>query len=49
MAKKIILSCDVCGSRNYSVPAGKDRATERLTIKKYCRHCNGHTVHRQTA
>ncbi|HJF30318.1 MAG TPA: 50S ribosomal protein L33 [Sporosarcina psychrophila] len=49
MSKKIILSCDTCGSRNYSVPARKDKPTERLSIKKFCRHCNAHLLHRQTA
>ncbi|MFS0576101.1 50S ribosomal protein L33 [Sporosarcina sp. 179-K 3D1 HS] len=47
--KKISLCCDQCGSRNYSVPAQKNRPTERLTIKKFCKHCNQHTVHKQTA
>ncbi|MHA6259173.1 50S ribosomal protein L33 [Sporosarcina sp. CAU 1771] len=49
MTKKVILSCDVCASRNYSVPARKDKPADRLTLKKYCKHCDGHTVHRQTA
>ncbi|MCZ2259229.1 50S ribosomal protein L33 [Sporosarcina sp. G11-34] len=49
MSKKVILSCDVCGSRNYSVPGRKEQSSERLTLKKHCSHCNAHTVHRQTA
>ncbi|KAA0948639.1 50S ribosomal protein L33 [Sporosarcina sp. ANT_H38] len=49
MSQKIILSCDTCGSRNYSVPARKDKPTERLSLKKFCRHCNTHTLHKQTA
>ena len=49
MSKKIVLGCDVCGSRNYSVPARKNKPTERLTLNKFCKHCNTHTVHRQTA
>ncbi|WP_082090266.1 50S ribosomal protein L33 [Bacillus thermotolerans] len=44
---KIILSCSKCGSRNYSTP-GKANNNERLEIKKFCRTCNSHTVHRQT-
>ncbi len=48
MSKKITLSCDRCGSRNYSVPARKDTSTERLTLKKFCRYCNAHTVHKQS-
>ncbi|WP_342513700.1 50S ribosomal protein L33 [Sporosarcina sp. FSL K6-1522] len=49
MSKKISLSCDTCGSRNYSVPASKSKPTERLSLKKFCSHCNGHTMHKQTA
>ncbi|WP_404829019.1 50S ribosomal protein L33 [Solibacillus merdavium] len=47
MAKKVVLSCEKCGSRNYSVPK-KDGATERLELKKFCSHCNEHTTHKQT-
>ena len=47
MAKKLILSCEKCGSRNYSVPA-KAGQNERLELKKFCSHCNEHTLHKQT-
>ncbi|WP_082732008.1 50S ribosomal protein L33 [Sporosarcina sp. HYO08] len=49
MSTKIILSCETCGSRNYSVPARGKQQTERLILKKYCKHCNKQTVHKQTA
>ncbi|MFF3103151.1 50S ribosomal protein L33 [Viridibacillus arvi] len=48
MAKKVVLSCEKCGSRNYSLPASKDSATARMELKKYCSHCNEHTLHKQT-
>ena len=48
MSKKVSLSCDICGSRNYSVPARKNHPNERLTLKKFCENCNEHTVHKQT-
>ncbi|MFD1207074.1 MULTISPECIES: 50S ribosomal protein L33 [Sporosarcina] len=48
MSKKTILCCDRCGSRNYVVPAGNAEPTTRLTVKKFCKHCNAHTVHKQT-
>lgn len=47
MAKKVALSCEKCGSRNYSLPA-KTGGTERLELKKFCSHCNEHTTHKQT-
>ncbi|AQU77886.1 MULTISPECIES: 50S ribosomal protein L33 [Planococcus] len=47
MVKKIVLSCSKCASRNYTVPA-KAEASTRLELKKFCAHCNEHTVHKQT-
>ncbi|MCG3087854.1 50S ribosomal protein L33 [Sporosarcina cyprini] len=49
MSKKIIVSCEKCGSRNYSVPATSSKTAERLIVKKFCSHCNAHTIHKQTA
>ncbi|WJY26993.1 MULTISPECIES: 50S ribosomal protein L33 [Sporosarcina] len=49
MSNKIVVSCEKCGSRNYSLPAASGRSAERLELKKYCSHCNTHTLHRQTA
>ncbi|MGM9950186.1 MAG: 50S ribosomal protein L33 [Lysinibacillus sp.] len=48
MAKKVVLSCEKCGSRNYSMPAKPNNETQRLELKKFCSHCNEHTVHKQT-
>lgn len=45
--KKVALACSVCGSRNYAVPKKTDRAT-RLEVKKYCKYCDQHTIHRET-
>lgn len=47
MASKVILSCEKCGSRNYTLPA-KGNSTKRLELKKFCSHCNEHTTHKQT-
>ncbi|WP_208528055.1 50S ribosomal protein L33 [Jeotgalibacillus sp. R-1-5s-1] len=48
MSKKLILACSACGSRNYSVPKGADKQSDRLEVKKFCRYCNAHTPHKQT-
>ncbi|WP_342560048.1 50S ribosomal protein L33 [Psychrobacillus sp. FSL W7-1457] len=48
MTKKIVLSCVECGNRNYTVPTSKDSGSVRIERKKYCTHCNAHTVHKQT-
>ncbi|MDF2536819.1 MAG: rpmG [Bacillales bacterium] len=45
--KKMILACEKCGSRNYTVPETKDK-TARLEIKKFCKTCNAHNIHKQT-
>lgn len=46
--KKIGLACSVCGSRNYSKTVGAKVRTERLEIKKYCKYCGEHTLHKET-
>ncbi|MBF7019527.1 50S ribosomal protein L33 [Staphylococcus sp. 18_1_E_LY] len=45
--KKVPLSCEECGNRNYNVPKQND-STIRLTLKKYCPTCNAHTVHKES-
>ncbi|AWC27074.1 50S ribosomal protein L33 [Bacillus cytotoxicus] len=47
MRKKVVLSCEECKNRNYSTM--KDMSSvERLEIKKFCKTCNKHTVHKET-
>ncbi|MCP8618062.1 50S ribosomal protein L33 [Salirhabdus salicampi] len=46
MSEKIILACDECHSRNYSTY--KRKQDERLVVRKYCKHCGKHTLHRET-
>ncbi|WP_416235953.1 50S ribosomal protein L33 [Psychrobacillus psychrodurans] len=48
MVKKIVLSCVQCGNRNYTVSVSKENVTIRIERKKYCAHCNVHTLHKQT-
>lgn len=45
--RKIALACTVCGNRNYSIAENKNR-TQRLEVKKFCRHCGQHTLHKET-
>lgn len=46
--KKAILACVECSERNYSTEKSQSQSTERLELKKFCRRCNAHTVHRET-
>ncbi|MBD1382779.1 50S ribosomal protein L33 [Metabacillus arenae] len=47
MRKKVILACTDCGNRNYTTMKNTSSA-ERLEMKKFCRVCNSHTIHRET-
>lgn len=47
MRKKVILICEDCLSRNYTVE--KNTASQkRLELKKYCAKCGKHTLHKET-
>jgi len=53
MAKKgsriqLGLICEVCKSQNYVVEKNKINTTTALKLKKYCRRCKKHTVHKET-
>lgn len=48
MQEKVILTCNVCLSRNYSTKKNKKTHTERLELKKYCKKCEAHTLHKET-
>lgn len=47
MADKVALACGKCQRRNYTIKKNHAR-TERLTLKKYCKYCKVHTLHRET-
>ncbi|WP_110252061.1 50S ribosomal protein L33 [Streptohalobacillus salinus] len=47
MKKKIVLACTECLSRNYHSDKNTANAV-RLELKKFCKRCNKHTLHRET-
>ena len=48
MPREIItLQCTECKNRNYSNTKNKKTMTERLELKKFCRNCRKHQVHRE--
>jgi large subunit ribosomal protein L33 len=48
MAREIItMQCTDCKNRNYSTTKNKKKTSERLELKKFCRHCRKHTAHRE--
>lgn len=52
MAKKekrvqIHLQCSECKELNYTTQKNKDQK-EKLELKKYCKRCRKHTLHKET-
>ncbi len=45
---RITLACTECKQRNYNTTKNKKNNPDRLEMKKYCRFCKKHTVHRET-
>ena len=44
----LLLQCGECKNRNYSSMKNKKNTPDKLEIKKYCRHCRKHTMHKET-
>ena len=44
----ITLECTECKNRNYQTNKNKKNTTDRIELKKYCKTCKGHTVHKET-
>ena len=45
---KITLACTECKQRNYDNYKNKKNDPDRIEIKKYCKFCHKHTVHKET-
>ena len=45
---KITLAYTVCKQRNYDTFKNKKNDPDRIEIKKYCKFCKTHTVHKET-
>lgn len=44
----ITLACTECKQRNYTTTKDKRNTAQKLELKKYCKFCNAHTLHRET-
>jgi len=42
------LECTQCKRRNYSTEKNKKNNPDRMEIKKYCKFCGSHTLHKET-
>lgn len=48
MRVKVTLACSECKQRNYITTKDKKNNPERLQLKKYCKFCHKHTLHKET-
>jgi len=44
----ITLGCTVCKQRNYTTTKNKRSMPQKLELKKYCKFCGKHTLHKET-
>jgi len=44
----IALECSVCHRRNYWTTKNIKTQKERLELKKYCKWCRKHTLHKES-
>lgn len=48
MREKIDMACTECKNRNYVTIKNKKNDPDRITLKKYCKHCRKHTDHKES-
>ena len=48
MRTLVTLACTDCKRRNYTTKKNKQTTPDRIEFKKYCKWCQGHTLHRET-
>ncbi len=48
MRENITLACSQCKQRNYRTSKNKKTTTDKLELKKYCRFCRSHTLHKES-
>jgi large subunit ribosomal protein L33 len=46
---QIGLECNECGHFNYLTERNKRNIEGKLKVKKYCRYCRKHTLHKEKA
>ncbi len=48
MREIIALACSECKRKNYTTTKNKKTMREKLQLRKYCKFCNKHTLHKET-
>ncbi|MDD5618752.1 MAG: 50S ribosomal protein L33 [Candidatus Omnitrophica bacterium] len=47
MREHILLECTACNNRLYTSTKNKKKQQPRLELKKFCRQCRKHVVHKE--
>ncbi|KXG74518.1 50S ribosomal protein L33 [Fervidicola ferrireducens] len=47
MRVNIVLECTECKHRNYHTEKNKKNDPDRLELRKFCKYCGRHTLHRE--
>ena len=45
---KVVLACSECKQRNYFTTKNKKNDPDRLEMKKFCKFCRKHTLHKES-
>ena len=48
MRELIALACSECKRKNYTTTKNKRTMTDKLALRKFCKFCRRHTLHRET-
>ncbi len=48
MRVSVSMSCSECGSRNYKTTRVQRGGEKPLELKKFCKTCGKHTLHRES-
>ena len=48
MRTNITLACTECKERNYATEKNKKNNPDRMEVKKFCKKCQKHTMHKES-
>ncbi len=48
MKTTFFLVCQECKRKNYAIRKRKDKRGQKLELRKYCKHCRKHTIHKES-
>jgi len=48
MRVRVTMACQDCKRRNYTTMKNKRNDPERIELRKFCKWCDTHTLHKET-